>query len=184
MHGEKEKSESDTTPDLPANAFILDPETYKIRGGKLEFSDSPASQKSRRWGYIFMAVATSQFLFFILTARNSGSVVMAVIIGAFLGLIGYILVRNGQQANELKKSGRVIVGELVSIEGRLIEHTIKKKHITSYLIIAAYKYLNPAGAEQTGTITFERNDLLHRRLPYPGAPVIVLYQSPRKAIMC
>ena len=181
---QEEKPETLTQPDLPANAFILDPETYKIRGGKLELSDSETSKKSRRWGYIIISLATIQFLFFILTARNSGSIVFAVIIGVVLGFTGYILVRNGQQHNYLKKSGQIIVGELVSIEGRLIEHNIKKKHITSYLIIAAYKYHTPEGTELTGIMTFERNDLIHRRLPYPGVPVIILYRNPRKAVMC
>jgi hypothetical protein len=184
MPEENTTSETLTPPEIPANTFILDPETYHVWSGRLEFKDSPASRKSRRWGYILLVVALMQFVFFILTATSSGSVVLAVLFGLFLGGIGYALLRNGQKHSTWQKSSRIILGELDSIEGRLIDQTLKKKRLTSNLIIATYKFTNPEGVELSGVATFERNDLINRRLPYSGTPVIVLYKTPKKHLMC
>ena len=184
MPEEKIASETVAPPEIPANTFILDPETYHLWSGRLEFIDSPVSRKSRRWGYIFIAVAIIQFIIFVLTARSSGSVGLAVLFGLFIGGIGYALLRNGQKYRTWQKSSRVILGELDSIEGRLVEQTIKKKRITSNLIIATYKFTNPEGQELSGVATFERNDLINRRMPYSGTPVIVLYKNPKKHLMC
>lgn len=184
MQNEKVTSEALTAPDLPADAFILDPATYRVRGGKLEFTDSPASRKSRKWGYIILGIAAVQFLFFVLTARNFGGIAFAILFGLFLGGIGGILLRNGQQSGNLKKSSQPVAGELLSIEARLIEQTFKKKQLTSNLIIATYKFVNPDGTELNGTATFERNDLIGRRLPYRGTPVIILYKNPKTHTMC
>lgn len=181
---EENTTETLTPPEIPSNTFILDPETYHLWSGRLEFKDSKASRKSRRWGYILLTIALVQFIFFVLTARTSGSVALAVLFGLFIGGIGYALLWNGQKHTIWQKSSRIILGELDFIENRLIEENFKKKRLTSNLIIATYKFKNPEGLELSGVASFERNDLINRRMPYSGTPVIVLYKNPKKHFMC
>lgn len=174
-------------PELPGKVFFLDPDSYWILNGNLMRLENNSFKDTSRLGYFFIALGTIFFLLEIMAGPGGIINLFALVVLAYFCGMGFFLLKSTWSHNHFNKVGKISVGKLVSIEGKVVRSYMGngRGYSTDYRVTATYSFFVPG--HQTpivGKKTVTREDLKRQELPAPGTPVVVLYINPKKHMLC
>ena len=169
---------------VPGNAFIFDADSYWVIDSKLLFDPDGKQRNSSYLGYFFLALGVILLLGGVFSGPfEAGFWFLLIGFGYFAGLGLYLIYSYFIQI-WFNKTGKIAVGELISIEGTKKPRR-KGGYSTYFEVTGSYSFYGPGHQTQiVGTTTITRDDLRDQELPSPGTPVVVLYINPKKYMAC
>lgn len=178
-------------PEIPENTFFLEPQSYWQWKGQLAFSDSPEYIIYTRAGKTTLVVAIILLLPLLLTQ----GMVAFIFFGGFSLLsagAAFWLFRNAQRQNQYQAFGKVILGELVSIQREFksiptANHPNSQLYKRGYYTTGQYRFKTPEGKTLISDFRVWRRDadyVIYNDKAETGTPVVVLYISPEKFQLC